>query len=134
MLPIIVTSVAPVVGEVMDSFLKNMPKPADIVNVEWSAVVQSLKRNVLLRRHENGLPEQYSRRETIQVVGVKEEEGGGIPRRKCWIFSRLLAQRSLRLMFELYIEWETGKRRGGRSWCGLFPGRRGKRLRKRRRD
>ena len=77
MLPIIVTSVAPVVGEVMDSFLKNMPKPADIVNVERSAVVQSLQRNVLLRRHENGLPEQYSRRETIQVVGVKEEEGGG---------------------------------------------------------
>ena len=60
MLPAIVTSVAPAVGEVMKSFLKRMPKPADIVNVEQSAVVQNLQRNFLLMRHEKDRLEQYN--------------------------------------------------------------------------
>ena len=52
-----------------------MPKPADIVNVELSALVQNLQRNGLLMRYENDRPEQYSRRETIKFVREKEEEG-----------------------------------------------------------
>ena len=56
----------------MKSFLKKMPKPADIVNVELSALVQNLQRNGLLMRYENDRLEQYSRRETIKDVGVKE--------------------------------------------------------------
>ena len=112
MLPIIVTSVAPVVGEVMDSFLKNMPKPADIVNVELSSVVQNLQRNVLLMRYENDRLEQYSRREAIKVVGVKAGEGG-IPRRKCWIFSGLLAQISHQLI--LVVHRMGDRKKKGRS-------------------
>ena len=72
MLPAIVTSVALAVGEVMKGFLKRMPKPADVVNVERSAVVQNQQRNVLLMRYENHRLEQCSRRETIKDVGVKE--------------------------------------------------------------
>ena len=60
MLPAIVTSVALAVGEVMKGFLKRMPKPADVVNVERSAVVQNLQRNVLLMRHEKDRLEQYN--------------------------------------------------------------------------
>ena len=52
-----------------------MPKPADIVSVDRSPVVQNLQRNLLLVRYENDRLEQYSRRETIKVLGVKEEEG-----------------------------------------------------------
>ena len=77
MIPAIVTSVAMAVGEVMKSFLKKMPKPADIVSVDRSPVVQNLQRNLLLMRYENDRLEQYSRRETIKVVGLKEEGGGG---------------------------------------------------------
>ena len=61
--------------QVMKSFLKKMPKPADIVSVDWSPVVQNLQRNLLLMRYENDRLEQYSRRETIKVVGLKVEEG-----------------------------------------------------------
>ena len=75
MIPAIVTSVATAVGEVMKSFLKEMPKPADIVSVDRSPVVQNLQRNLLLMRYENDRLEQFSRRETIKVVGLKEEEG-----------------------------------------------------------
>ena len=73
MIPAIVTSVAMAVGEVMKSFLKKMPKPADIVSVDRSPVVQNLQRNLLLMRYENDRLEQYCRRETIKVVGLKEE-------------------------------------------------------------
>ena len=66
MIPAIVTSVAMAVGEVMKSFLKKMPKPADIVSVDRSPVVQNLQRNLLLMRYENDRLEQYSRRETIK--------------------------------------------------------------------
>ena len=52
-----------------------MPKPADIVSVDRSPVVQNLQRNLLLMRSENDRLEQYSRRETTKVVGLKEEEG-----------------------------------------------------------
>ena len=52
-----------------------MPKPADIVSVDRSPVVENLQRNLLLMRYENDRLEQYSRRETIKVVGLKEEEG-----------------------------------------------------------
>ena len=75
MIPAIVTSVAITVGEVMKSFFKKMPKPADIVSVDRSPVVQNLQRNLLLMRYENDRLEQYCRRETIKVVGLKEEEG-----------------------------------------------------------
>ena len=75
MIPAIVTSVAMAVGEVMKSFLKKMPKPADIVSVDRSPVIQNLQRNLLLMRYENDRLEQYSRRETVKVVGLKEEEG-----------------------------------------------------------
>ena len=75
MIPAIVTSVAMAVGEVMKSFLKKMPKPAEIVSVDRSPVVQNLKRNLLLMRYENDRLEQHSRRETIKVVGLKKEEG-----------------------------------------------------------
>ena len=75
MVPAIVTSVAMAVGEVMKRFLKKMPKPADIVSVDRSPVVQNLQRNLLLMRYENDRLEQHSRRETIKVVGLKEEEG-----------------------------------------------------------
>ena len=61
--------------QVMKSFLKKMPKPADIVSVDRSPVVQNLQRNLLLMRYENDRLEQYCRRETIKVVGLKEEEG-----------------------------------------------------------
>ena len=56
-------------------FLKKMPKPADIVSVDRSPVVQNLQRNLLLVRYENDRLEQHSRRETIKLVGLKEEEG-----------------------------------------------------------
>ena len=52
-----------------------MPKPADIVSVDRSPVVQNLQRNLLLVRYENDRLEQHSRRETIKLVGLKEEEG-----------------------------------------------------------
>ena len=42
-------------------------------------------------RYENDRLEQYSRRETIRVVGVKEEEGW-IASRRYWVFSKLLVQ------------------------------------------
>ena len=73
MIPAIVTSVATAVGEVMKNFLKKMPKPADVVSVDRSPVVENLQRNLLLMRYENDRLEQYSRRETIKVVGLKEE-------------------------------------------------------------
>ena len=73
MIPAIVTSVAMAVGEVMKSFLKKMPKPADIVSVDRSPVVQNLQRNLLLMRYENHRLEQHSRRETVKVVGMTEE-------------------------------------------------------------
>ena len=63
-----------------------MPKPADIVNVERSAVVQNLRRNVLLMRYENHRLEQCSRRETIKVFGVKEEEEEDIEKKMLDIF------------------------------------------------
>ena len=75
MIPAIVTSVAMAVGEVMKSFFKKMPKPADIVSVDRSPGVQNLQRNLLLMRYENDRLEQHNRRETIKVVGLKEEEG-----------------------------------------------------------
>ena len=74
MIPAIVTSVAMAVGEVMKSFLKKMPKPADIVSVDRSPVVQNLQRSLLLMRYENDRLEQHNRRETIKVVGLKEED------------------------------------------------------------
>ena len=106
MLPAIVTSVAPAVGEVMKSFLKRMPKPADIVNVERSAVVQNLQRNVLLMRYENDRPEQYSRRETIKFVREKEEEGEDLEKKVLDIFKAAGAEITP-LIFQLYIERET---------------------------
>ena len=73
MIPARVTSVALAVGKVMQSFLKKMPKPADIVKVDRSPVVQNLQRNRLLMRYENDRLEQRSPRETVKVVGLKEE-------------------------------------------------------------
>ena len=95
MIPAIVTSVAMAVGEVMKSFLKKMPKPADVVSVDRSPVVENLQRNLLLMRYENDRLEQYSCRETVKVVGLKEEEGR-IPSRRYWVFSKLLVQTLLR--------------------------------------
>ena len=60
MIPARVTSVALAVGKVMQSFLKKMPKPADIVKVDRSPVVQNLQRNLLLMRYENDRLEQLS--------------------------------------------------------------------------
>ena len=132
MIPAIVTSVATAVGEVMKGFLKKMPKPADIVSVDRSPVVQNLQRNLLLMRYENDRLEQYSHRETIKVAGLKEEEGR-IPSRRYWRVSKLLVLTSLRLIFLLCMEQVIGRGRGGRSWCALFPGRRGRRSCRRRR-
>ena len=132
MIPAIVTSVAMAVGEVMKSFLKKMPKPTDIVSVDRSPVVQNLQRNLLLIRYKNHRLEQHSRGETINVVGVKEKEGRTPSRRYC-VFSKLLVLTSLRLMFVLCMEQVTGRGRGSRSWCALFPGRRGRRSCRRRR-
>ena len=111
MIPAIVTSVAMAVGEVMKSFLKKMPKPTDIVSVDRSPVVQNLQRNPLLMRYDNDRLEQHSRRETINVVGVKEKEGGTPSRRYC-VFSKLLVRTSLRLMFVLCMEQATGRHSG----------------------
>ena len=132
MIPAIVTSVAMAVGEVMKNFLKKMPKPADIVSVDRSPVVENLQRDLLLMRYENDRLEQYSCRETVKVVGLKEEEGR-IPSRRYWVFSNLLVQTLLRLIFLFCIEQVIGRGRGGRSWCALFPGRRGRRSCRRRR-
>ena len=87
MIHAIVTSVAMAVGEVMKSFLKKMPKPADTVSVDRSPVVQNLQRNLLLMRYENDRLEQYSRRETIKVVGLKEEEGEDTEQKVLGIFT-----------------------------------------------
>ena len=131
MIPAIGTSVATAVGEVMKSFLKKMPKPTDIVSVDRSPVVQNLQRNLLLMRYDNDRLEKYSRRETVKVVGLKEE--GRTPSRRYCVFSKLLVLTSLRLMFVLCMEQATGRGRGSRSWCALFPGRRGRRSCRRRR-
>ena len=68
-----------------------MPKPADIVSVDWSPVVQNLQRNLLLMCYKNDRLEQHSRRETIKVVGLKEEEGEDTEQKVLGIFKALHA-------------------------------------------
>ena len=126
MMPAIVTSVAMAVGEVVKSVLKKMPKPADIVIADRSPVVENLQMNLLVMRYENHRLEQHSRSATNRAVGLKEGEGR-TPSRRYWVFSKLLVQTLLRLMFLLCMEQATGRGRGGRSWCGLFPRGRGRR-------
>ena len=133
MIPAIVTSVATAVGEVMKSFLKKMPKLADIVSVDRSPVVQNLQRNLLLMRYENDRLEQYSRRETVKVVGLKEEEGEDTEQKVLGVFKAVGAditaadvsvvyrtgdrKRKGRPMFLLCIEQVIGRGRGGRCFC-----------------
>ena len=108
MIPDIGTSVAMAVGEVMKSFLKKMPKPADIVSVDRSPVVQNLQRNLLLMRYENHRLEQYSRRETVKVVGLEEE--GRTPSRRYWVFSKLLVQTDI-TPADVSVVHQTGDRK-----------------------
>lgn len=84
LVPAIVTSVAFAVGEVMKKVIQKMPKPAGVSHD--SAVIQHLQKNVLLMKYENDKLEQYSRRETLKIVGVKEEEGEDIEKKVLDIF------------------------------------------------
>ena len=95
MIPAIVTYVAMAVREVMKSFLKKMPKPADIVSVDRSPVVQNLQRNLLLMRYENDRLEQHSRRETIKMVGLKVEEGEDTEQKVLGVFKAVGADITL---------------------------------------
>ena len=92
MIPAIMTSVAMAVGEMMKSFLKKMPKPADTVTVDRSPVVENLQKNLLVMRYENHRLEQHSRRETIKVVGVKEVEGQDSEQKVLGIFKAVGAE------------------------------------------
>ncbi|KAL8619926.1 hypothetical protein ACOMHN_015209 [Nucella lapillus] len=69
-LPVIVTSVALAVGEIISKVLE---KKKD--STPSQEHIKKLQRNVLLLKYENDRQEQYSRQETVRIVGLKEQDG-----------------------------------------------------------
>jgi len=82
-LPAIVTSVAMAVGQVMSTALERHRATEETsANVE----VKKLQRRMTLLRFENDKLEQYGRRETIRIVGMKEEKGENVEQKVIELF------------------------------------------------
>lgn len=67
-LPLVIESIAAAVGEVV----RNALKPANLRHSE-SEQVNKLRSHTLTLKYENDRLEQYTRRESVRIVGLKEE-------------------------------------------------------------
>nr|KAG5693352.1 hypothetical protein BaRGS_017645 [Batillaria attramentaria] len=117
--PAIVASVAMAVGEVLKSLLKQT-RPA---NDGVSDVTRKLQQNVFLMRYENDRMEQYSRRETIRIVGVKEEEEEDVEKKVLEIFKETGAEVS---PDDISVCHRIGKGKRGRPILAKFVSRKKK--------
>ncbi|KAK7457979.1 hypothetical protein BaRGS_00039151, partial [Batillaria attramentaria] len=117
--PAIVASVAMAVGEVLKSLLKQTRSANDGV----SDVTRKLQQNVFLMRYENDRMEQYSRRETIRIVGVKEEEEEDVEKKVLEIFKETGAEVS---PDDISVCHRIGKGKRGRPILAKFVSRKKK--------
>jgi len=80
-LPLIVQTVAAAVGEVIKDVLRtHLPSTSE------KGERNTTKRHILLLRYENDRLQQYTRKETVRIVGMKEEQGENLEKKVLSLF------------------------------------------------
>lgn len=104
-LPVIVTSVALAVGEYMSKVLERRKDDAPSHHH-----IKALQRNVLLLKYENDRQEQYSRQETMRIMGLKEEQGEDVEKKVLEVFKEVGASVTSE---DISVVHRTGQRKKG---------------------
>ncbi|KAK7476666.1 hypothetical protein BaRGS_00032064 [Batillaria attramentaria] len=110
--PALVTAVSVAVGEATDRHFKWRQETTDAQNLQLQQqLLGQLQKNCLLLRYENDRLEQYTRRKTIRIVGMKEEEGENIDKKVLKAFADAGADVSAA---DISACHRTGKRPAGK--------------------